>query len=169
MILVSIVIDTLAAYLLRRFFSSTLLHLLLGGVAGAISAIVGSLVAGIGLDESLGVVVLRALSGPPHILFIYIFVFSGVWFDKRRARKKATLEAMKAEDRYWEEHEVDIINEILNEHKSMDLSVPAKNEVLEENLGRLSTEDIVERIQKKHFSEDAIPSALRVLKNRLKA
>ena len=59
-----------------------------------------------------------------------------------------------------------MITNVLENFRGVDLTV-ARNRNLEENLNKISTEEIVERLNKKNFSDDAIPSALRVLKNRL--
>lgn len=144
------------------------MYLLFGLVAGFLSSSVGSLLVGLWFDEALGIILIRAISGVvPHTLFIYICLFLDLWNSKKERQKKAAIESLNAEDKYWDANEKIIIANILGKYQSIDLSAVLRNEILEENLTSLSTEEIIERLNKKIFSDDSIPSALRVLKNRL--
>ena len=164
--MIAIVLDILAAYLLRRYFSTKFQYFFMGVIAGVINATIGAFLVGIWLDEPPGTVLMGALSGALyHTLFIFLFLFC----DLRFIAKKSKREALKAEDKYWDANGERIITDVLKNHQGIDLSVASRNEILEENLTRLSTEEIIERIQKKHFSDDAIPSALRVLNSRKKS
>ncbi len=168
--MIAILLDLFAVYLMRRYFSSKIMYLLLGLVAGLLSSAVGSFVVGLWLDETPGIILVKAISGAgPHTLLIYIFIFLDSWDSKRRAQKKAAIESLNAQDKYWEANEKIIITRVLESYQSIELSAITRNEILEENLTRLSTDEIVERLNKKHFSDDAIPHALRVLSNRLKS
>jgi hypothetical protein len=166
--MIAILLDLLAAALIRRRFSSKLMYLLVGFVAGILSSSIGSFLVGFWLDERLGQILLRAISGAiPHAVLIYIFLILDSWDFKRLARKKSAIELANANDKYWEENEQSVIINTLETYRDIDLTV-VRNQILEENLTKLSTEEIVERLHKKNFSDDAIPSALRVLRNRLK-
>jgi hypothetical protein len=166
-LMISILLDLLAAYFIRRKFTSKVMYLLLGFFAGILSSTIGSFLVGFWVDESPGQILLRAISGViPHTLFIYISLLVGSWESKRREKKKAAIELSNASDKYWEENEQVVITNILENYRTIDLAI-ARNQMLEENLTKLSTEEIVDRLNKKNFSDDAIPSALRVLRNRL--
>lgn len=167
-IMIAILLDLLAVYLIRRRFSSKVMYLLMGFIAGIFSSTVGSFLVGYWFDERPGQILIGAIAGViPHSLFIYISLFLDSWDAKRRAKKKAAIELSNASDRYWEENEQLVITNVLENFRGVDLTV-ARNRTLEENLTKISTEEIVEKLNKKNFSDDAIPSVLRVLKNRLK-
>ena len=167
-IMIAILLDFLAAALIRRRFSSKLMYLLVGFVAGILSSSIGAFLVGFWLDERPGQILLRAISGAiPHTVLIYILLILDSWDFKRLARKKAAIELANANDKYWEENEQSVIINTLETYRDIDLTV-VPNQILEENLTKLSTEEIIERLSKKNFSDDAIPSALRVLKNRMK-
>lgn len=168
--MIAILLDLFAVYFMRRYFSSKIMYLLFGLVAGFLSSSVGSLLVGLWFDEALGIILIRAISGVvPHTLFIYICLFLDLWNSKKERQKKAAIESLNAEDKYWEANEKIIIANILGKYQSIDLSAVLRNEILEENLTSLSTEEIIERLNKEHFSDDSIPSALRVLNTRLKS
>ena len=167
-IMIAIFLDLLAAYLIRRRFSSKVMYLLMGFLAGILSSTVGSFLVGYWLDERPGQILIRAISGViPHSLFIYILLFLDSWSSKRLTKKNAAIDLSNARDRYWEKNEQIVIAKVLKNYRSVDLTV-TRNLILEENLTKISTEEIVERLSKNSFSDDAIPSALRVLENRLK-
>ena len=124
---------------------------------------------GFWFDEKPGQILMSAISGVvPHTLFVYISLLLDSWNSNRSAKKNEAIELSNAGDRFWEENEQLVITAILKNYQRVDLNASARNKMFEENLARLSTEEIVDRLNRNNFSEDSIPSALRVLSNRLK-
>lgn len=163
--MIAIILDFLAAYVLKRYFSTKLQYFFMGLIAGVITATAGAFLVGMWLDEPPGVIATRALSGVvPHTLFIFICLFFGLRLDAKKVNKQA----LKDEEKYWDENEQRVITDVLKNNQGVDLSAAPHNEALEENLARLSTEEIVERLQNKNFADVSVPSVLRVLSSRKK-
>lgn len=168
--MLAILLDTLAAYLLRKYFSTKLQYFFFGIIAGVINSAVSAFLMGALLNETPSAVVVSALSGAfLHPILIFIFLYIDLRFISKKLKRNAAIAAANAEDEYWDANEGRIIDEVLKSHQSIDLSVAERNEILEDNLARLPTEEIIEKIKRKHFAEDAIPSVLRVLSSRKKA
>lgn len=163
--MIAIVLDFLAAYVLKRYFSTKLQYFFMGLIAGVINATAGAFLVGIWLDEPPGVIATRALSGVvPHTLFIFICLFFALRLDVQKAKKQA----LKNEEEYRDESEQRVITDVLKNNQGVDLSAAPRDEALEENLARLSTEEIIGRMQNKNFADASIPSVLRVLDSRKK-
>lgn len=163
--MIAIALDFLAAYALKKYFSTKRQYFLMGLIAGVTNAMAGAFLVGMWLDEPPGVIVTRALSGVlPHTIFIFICLFFALRLDANKANKRALAD----EEKNWDEDEQRVITDVLKNNQDVDLSIASRNEALEENLARLSTEEIIERIQSKNFAVASIPSALRVLRSRKK-
>ena len=161
--MIALLLDTVAGYLLARFFSSKLLIMLMSLLAGAMTAFIGSYLVGLSLGDRPGVIVLDAVAvAPLHSIFIFLVALVNLWFGTRRLRIKAP----KAEDEYLDANELDSIMAALGKYKALDLTTAPSDEKLERNLAQLSTDELIEKLEMKYFAEEALPSALRVLKSR---
>jgi hypothetical protein len=63
--------------------------------------------------------------------------------------------------------EVELIENALGKYENIEIESAHNNLALEERISAIPTEEIIERLDSRMFSEDAIPSVLRVLNRRL--
>ena len=167
--MLGILLDFLAAYLLRKYFSTKLQYFFGGLIAGIVNSTVSSFLIGMWLNVPPVYVVFNAGSGAlGHTLCIFFFLYIYARSSARKSEKAAAAVEAVAQDAHWDANEARIISEILQRHQHIDLSSVPHNNFLEDNLLRLSNEEIIEKLREGYFDEYAIPSALRVLRNRSK-
>ena len=164
--IIALLLDAVAGYLLARFFSSKLLIMLMSLLAGPMTSFIGSYLVGLSLGDRPGVIVLDAVvAAPLHSILIFLEALGILWDRKRRLRIKA----LKAEDEYLDANELNSIMTALGKYKDLDLTTAPSDENLERNLAQLSTDELIEKLEMNYFAEEALPSALRVLENRKQA
>jgi hypothetical protein len=162
--MLAILLDALAAYLLKKYFSTKIQYFFAGLVAGILISATSAVLMGMWLNEPPAAVMLGALTGAfLHPLFIYIFLYFDLRFNSKKLKKAAVI----AEEAYWDANEARVISELLENYRHIDLNSDPQNSMLEDNLRRLPIEEVVEKFRKKYFDEESIPSVLRVLRNRL--
>jgi hypothetical protein len=167
-LMIAIALDTLVAYLLSRKKLKTFQYLIYGFIAAFfISAITSGISSSI-LDEKPGVYFLKVING---IIFNSFFIYIEHYFIKsdliRKIGIKKAVEKLHAEDQYWEQNEHKLILQALEKYKITGTKFDLVNPELEFNISRMSTEEIIKRLDTENFAEESIPSALKVLNSRL--
>jgi hypothetical protein len=165
--MLAILLDALAAYLLRKYFSTKIQFFFAGLVAGILISMASAFLMGMWLNEPPAAVILGALTGAfLHPLLIYIFLYLDLRFISKKLKKAAVIAEEAAKDAEWDANEARVISELLENYRHIDLNSATQNPMLEDNLRRLPIEEVVEKLRKKYFDEESIPSVLRVLRNR---
>jgi hypothetical protein len=166
--MLAIALDTLVAYLLSRRKLKTFQYLIYGFIAAFfISAITSGISSSI-LDEKPGIYFLKVLSGTVFNAFIIYIEHYFIKSDLiRKIGIKKAVEKLHAEDQYWEKNERELILKAIEKYKLSGSNIDLENSELEFNISRMSTEEIIKRLDTENFAEESIPSALKVLNSRL--
>jgi uncharacterized membrane protein YeaQ/YmgE (transglycosylase-associated protein family) len=162
--MIAIALDTLIAHLLSRKKLGTFLYLIYGLIGAIFVSAITPAISSSSIDETPGVYLIEVISGT---LLNSIAICLLFYFFKRRQKIKKAAEHAHAEDQYWEQNEHELILKTLEKYKDRDFKFQSGNTELELNLSQMSTEEILKRLETNNFSDESIPSALKVLSSRL--
>jgi hypothetical protein len=164
--MISLILAVAFAYFLEKKYQKLweiLLYGLLAGLAVPISSSL-LLLAFASQDISIALITFNVLSGViPYTLLIYFFI----WLSRRVKRKAVAVKSDEMAGKYWEQNEKEAILRTLEKHDISEVEAKPHNSSLEENIDKLSTEELVEKLNQNYFTYESVPSVLRVLKRRL--
>jgi hypothetical protein len=155
--------DVVAAYALRRLCSTKFQFFIFGLIAGFFSSLASSLLSFLLLNESPAIVVLNALSGIfINSIIIWIFIWIDFYIDRKIRLKKNIVDKIIEKERLFDLNEVDNIKSVLKkfEHIKTDVQI---NESLKTNLTKLSTEELLSKLETNSFADEALPTVIHVL------
>jgi len=154
-----IIFAVIAAFALLRLCSTKLHFFIFGLIAAFFSSITNALLIILLLNEPPAIVVFNALSS---IFYHTILIWLIAYTDIRRKRKKDNVAKIIEHEKIWDLNEVATINSVLNKFESVK-SDTNLNDALKTNLMRLSTEELLSKLDSNHFEEDSLPTVLHVL------
>ena len=96
-----------------------------------------------------------------------VFSFMVLLGYSHRMKRKKIVSKVKQHEAQLDEVEGEQIKIVLSEYEHIDLVSVPNNLALEERISDIPTEEVIERLDSRMFSEDALPSVLRVLNRRL--
>jgi len=159
-----ILFDVMASVLIQKYFRSKIAYFVCGIVGGICSSILTVLIGLIFSSEKPVYIIFNGFKfSLAHVILIYLFIF----MDLRRRSKKIALIETKNIDEKWNISEKQLIKAALFKYSHINHTIINLDSEEGQNISRLTSEEILEKLSKKYFSEEATPFALAVLQTRL--